>query len=397
MERAQPMFVRRRIDPARDPDALGQLAADLALDPRVLADAGAVLFESGGRRRGVDLLDLADFGKDALDTGAITRFKAEEAFARALAELAAPGRTLACATSGHGEMSLEPAPGDERPHWGAVAERLRRSGIAVEDIGDVAGGVPERCSVLVVAGPEVPLGPNAALAVDRYLDGGGRALVAAADAVIAGKLPATGLELVLGERGVALPQAIVLDADSDLDYLYAWGTTTGYGEHPITAAFRGRRVTVWHHPRAVARAASGRGSFTPLVHAGPTGWAETDIAAVFAGDDVAAGPSDGIGLTDVAVAVEDGQSRLVVIGSASSPSSTFAGRGIGAADALVASAIAWLAGRTVALEIAARTPEHVRLIMSARDRGAVFAVCVVILPLLVAGLGALLWWRRRRG
>jgi hypothetical protein len=147
----------------------------------------------------------------------------------------------------------------------------------------------------------------------------------------------------------------------------------------------------------VARASGGRGTFTPLVHAGPTGWAETDIAAVFAGADVAAGPGDGIGLTDVAAAVEDGPSRLVVIGSASSPSSLLAGRGIGAADALVASAIAWLAGRTVALEIAARTPEHVRLIMSARDRGAVFAVCVVILPLLAAGLGGLVWWRRRRG
>src|SRR6185503_179297 len=242
-----------------------------------------------------------------------------------------------------------------------------------------------------------PLGPDAALAIDRYLDGGGRVLVAAGDTLVASRLPATGLELVLGERGVALPQAIVLDADSDLDYLYAWGTTTGYGEHPITAAFRGRRLTVWQHPRAVARAAGGRGIFTPLVHAGPTGWAETDIAAVFAGEDVAAGAKDGIGLTDVAAAVEDGKSRLVVIGSASSPSSLLAGRGIGAADALVASAVAWLAGRTVALEIAARTPEHVRLIMTARDRAAVFAVCVVILPLLMAGLGALLWWRRRRG
>ncbi len=396
MERAQPLLERQRIDPARDPDALGQLAAELALAPRVLADAGAVVFEMGGRRRGVDLLDLADFGKDALAAGAITRFTAEQAFARALAELAAPERTLACATSGHGEMPLDGADAD-RPHWGAVAERLRRSGIAVEDVGDVAGGVPERCSVLVVAGPEVPLGPDAALAVDRFLDGGGRALVAAADAPAGSALPATGLELVLGERGVALPQAIVVDPASDLELPLAWATSTGYGEHPITAAFRGRRLTVWQHPRAVARAASGNGRFTALVHAGTAAWAETDLAALFAGEDVAAGPGDGIGVTDVAVAVEDGKSRLVVIGSASSPSSQLAGRGIGAADALVASAVAWLAGRTAALDIAARTPEHVRLIMTPGERNAVFAVCVLILPLLAAALGALLWWRRRRG
>ena len=397
MEEVQPLLERRRIDPARDPEALGALAAELALAPRVLADAGAVLFDLGGRRRGVDLLDLAEFGKDALAQGRVTRFSAEEAFARALAELASPERSVACATSGHGEMSLVPDPEGGRPDWAAVADRLRRSGIAVEDVGDVAGGVPARCTVLVVAGPEVPLGPEAALAVDRFLDGGGRALVAAADTPVGGGLPATGLELVLAERGVALPAAVVVDPSSELELPLAWATVTGYARHPITAAFLGRRLTVWQHPRAVAQASSPGAAFTPLVRAGPAAWAESDLDALFAGRDVAAGAGDGIGLADVAAVAESGRSRLVVLGSATSPSSLLAGRGIGAADALVASAVAWLAGRQSALHIAARTPEHVRLIMTARERGAVFAVCVVILPLLAAGLGALLWWRRRRG
>jgi ABC-2 type transport system permease protein len=398
MERVQPLLQRRQVDPVRDEEALGALAADLALAPRVLADAGAVIFEMDGRRRGVDLLDLAQFGKDALKQGRITRFSAEEAFARALAELAAPERSLACATSGHGEMSLEPAPEADRPHWGAVAERLRRSGIAVEEVGDVAGGVPARCTALVVAGPEVPLGPDAALAIDSYLQKRGRLLVAAADVPVGGTLPATGLELVLAERGVSLPQAVVVDPSSELELPLAWATTTGYDQfHPVTAAFRGRRLTVWQHPRAVARAPSDQWIYTPLVSAGPAAWAESDLAALFAGRDVAAGPGDGIGLTDVVAASSGAGSRIVVVGSATSPSSQLAGRGIGAADALVASAVAWLVSRPNAVYVAARAPEHVRLIMTPRERGAVFAVCVVLLPLLAAGLGALLWWRRRRG
>ena len=193
-------------------------------------------------------------------------------------------------------------------------------------------------------------------------------------------------------------ESVVVDPSSELELPLAWGTTTGYDQfHPATAAFRGRRLTVWQHPRAVARAPSDKWIYTPLVSAGPAAWAESDLAALFAGRDVAAGPGDGIGLNDVVAASSGKSGRIVVVGSATSPSSQLAGRGIGAADALVASAVAWLVRRPNAVYVAARAPEHVRLIMTPREKGAVFAVCVVLLPLLAAGLGALLWWRRRRG
>jgi hypothetical protein len=406
MVRAQPLLSRRDLDPTREPDEVATLAGELALSPRDLADGGAVLFAGNGRRRGVDLLELAELGRDVHQVGAMTGFRAEEAFARALVELTAADRPLVCATSGHGEMPL--AAEEARAHWGQVGQRLQRDGFAVEDAGDVRDGVPERCRVLIVAGPQVPLSPDSALAVARYLESGGRLLVAAADAAASGQggaatLGATGLELVLAGYGVALPPAVVVDPQGALDVPLAWATATGYGAHPITAAFQGRRLTVWQHPRVIlysdpASGAAGRRG-TMLVRGSPVAWGESDLAALFGGRDVEAGPDDLVGAAAVAVAVEADRrgARLVVLGSATSPSSELVGRGLGSADALVASAVSWLAGRTVSLDIGAKTPEYVRLVMSQAARRGVFVLCVVLLPLVAAGLGALLWWRRRRG
>ncbi|HWM85216.1 MAG TPA: Gldg family protein [Kofleriaceae bacterium] len=403
MERAQPLLSRRDLDPTREPDEVSGLAGALALSPRDLADGGAVLFAMGARRRGVDLLDLAELGRDVHQVGAMTGFRAEEVFARALVELTAADRPVVCATSGHGEMALEVEEG--RANWGQVGERLERDGFAIEDAGDLRGGVPERCRVLVIAGPEAPLSPDSAMAVARFLEAGGRLLLAAPDRPREGGqvLGATGLELLLAAHGVALPAAVVVDPQGAIDVPLAWATATGYGAHPITAAFQGRRLTVWQHPRAVlySEPAAGEAARTGamLVRGSPVAWGETDLAALFGGRDVEAGGDDLIGAAAVAVAVEvrERGARLVVLGSATSPSSELVGRGLGAADALVASSIAWLAGRSVSLEIGDKTPEYVRLVMSHAAGRGVFALCVVVLPLVAAGLGGLLWWRRRRG
>jgi ABC-type uncharacterized transport system involved in gliding motility auxiliary subunit len=312
-------------------------------------------------------------------------------------------------TAGHGELPLEPRP-DGRDAADLVA-RLRRDGAAVEPTAALDGGVPARCRVLAVLGPARSLSAAEALAVDGFLARGGRLLLALEAAVDpdAGGDPAAprallahGLEPVLARLGLRTPAAIAVDPARDVGIAHAWATYDGYGAHPITVAFPDRRLTVWQTPRVVELlpdAAERPVRATALVSSTATGWGETDVAALLGRGEVSAGDDDLAGPVAVAAAVEEPAStaRVVVLGSARSLASELAARGVGANGALAAEAVAWLAGRTRALELDAKTPERVRLVMTEAQLRRVFALCVIGLPALAALLAAALWRWRRRG
>lgn len=390
--RRQPLVRVRQLDPASVSQRVGTLAREFAVPPEQLQQGGAVIFQSAGRRRLLDILALADFDADALGAGGLSQLRAESAFARALAEVSDQRRVLACAAAGDGELPLEEAP--DEVDWSPVAGALEDDGIELRQIGGAE--IPKDCDVVIVAGPRVPLAASTAAAIDKFLSRGGSLLFAPRTQPPAGAARPpleTGLELVLGERGVVIGPEIVVDPKAEVGLPYVWLTYDGYGEHPISTPFQRRRATVWPAPRRV----SARGG-TVLVRGSMASWGESDRDAIFTGDAVEA--SEGEPMSNVAVAVAkkiDGGGRIVVLGSAETASRQLVSRGLGAGHILVARAVGWLAGRDVDIPLVAKTPEHLRLVMTPAARHWVFGVCVVGLPLLWALGGALLWWRRRRG
>ncbi len=65
-------------------------------------------------------------------------------------------------------------------------------------------------------------------------------------------------------------------------------------------------------------------------------------------------------------------------------------------DALAASAIGWLTGRRFLVGTPPKTPEQVRVVLTAEQLGRLFWVCVLGIPGLVAlAVGSVVWWRRR--
>jgi len=392
MATAQSLLRVAPLDPVREPDRVARLATEAGVPAEVLRGVGAVVFVGGdGRTRVVELLDMAEIGRDELDVGAVLRLRAEAAFTSALLELTRLERPRLCATSGHGELPLTAQRGGVDAN--RLARRLQRAGLRVGDVGSVTGGVPASCRALLVLGPQRALSADDALAVDAYLRSGGRVLLAVDARAQRGRLAAHGLELVIGERGIRTPDAVVVDPSARVGIDYAWGALSSYAAHPVTAGFPHRRLTVWTLPRLVL--AEGDDAVA-LVSSSTTGWAETDIDGLLGDAQVAPDGDDLVGGAPVAAAWQSGGGRLVVLGAAQPLSSAFDERGVGANVELAVAAVNWLVERATRIELGDKTPERVRLLLSASGHRGVFLLCVVLLPLLWAGLGGVLWWWRRR-
>ena len=123
-----------------------------------------------------------------------------------------------------------------------------------------AGTVESRgfdgCDAVLLIGPNRPPNGDVAAMVKAATDRGAGLLVALRSQTGS---PLGGVELILADAGISIRAAIALDPTANVGVPLLWATTTGYGEHPVTAPFarRGAR-TVW--PAPAGALAHGRAS-----------------------------------------------------------------------------------------------------------------------------------------
>lgn len=391
---ASPRIAIATLDPALDPGRVAALAADYALTPDEVAGGGAVVFRAGGRRRVVALLDMAEFAPGEVG-GKLTAFRGEDAFAAAILEVTDPVAPELCFTTAHGELPLEREPA------GADVSRLvatlAADGMRVRPLGTL-GAVPSSCAAVVLFGPRRPIAAAEAAVLEEWLGRGGRLLVALDGDRAAGAFVPTGLEELLERVGLRLGPGIVVDPSAEIGAPLTWATLNGYSTHPITAAWRGRRLSIWREPRWIEPLARVGSVTTPLVSSSPSGWAETELLGLVRAPS-APDARDAPGPVAVAAVAErvDSGARVVLLGSARSFASSVVESDGGANDALVASAVAWMTGRTKLVGIGAKSPEQLRVVLDASQEARLFVLCVLGLPGFAALLGLAAAWRRRRG
>lgn len=387
----------RYVDPQRD-----RLEAERLIQQYQISGYGVVV-ASGKDKRVIPSNDLAELDFSGMEMGqapTLSGFKGEQLFTGAILQLGEGRKPKLVFTTGHGERSLD----DQGPEGLAgIQQLLGQDNFDVEEwsaLGKTA--VPPGTDLVVVAGPRSPFLQPELSALAAYLNGGGRVL-ALVEPTLGQKegtgLTPTGFESWLGQFGVKLGNDIVIDPPNTIPgFTAATLFANEYGDHPVTNALSQSKLPVlFSVARSVGRNETAGFTITELARTSGEGWGETDLSAL---SEVERGDADVAGPVPMGVAVEaeKGQGRkmrLVVFGD-----SDFATNQLIQANSpnqiLLSNALNWLVAREALLAIPPRKTEQVRLNLTSEQDWTVRAITFLLLPVLAALAGIVVWSRRRR-
>ncbi len=261
--------------------------------------------------------------------------------------------------------------------------------------------VPSACTVLVVAGPTHDYDQPEVAAIQKYVESGGRAMFLL-DPPLQGRSSAIaandGLDAVLTAWGVTPDKDLVLD-QSPIGQLIGVGpevaVVTHYESQPIVSDLKGT-ATGFPIVQSLAIQSTGKASVDKLFTSSASSEAATNLGG---GELRVDDPKNKKGPLTLAAAGTFGlgnsgaPGRFVVVGGATWITNSFLSFNGNSDFAL--NAINWLASDEDLISIHPKTPEDQHMTMTGAQMAVVRIVSVFGLPLLMMGLGTLVWWRRR--
>jgi hypothetical protein len=303
---------------------------------------------------------------------------------------------------GHGERKLDGVANDDLGDFG---KKLAQNGFQISSLSlALAQEVPANGSVLVITQPQINLLPGEVDKILRYVDAGGN-LLWLLDAE-----PLHGLERLAAKLGILLTPGTITDPDAQkMNAPNNWTLGASYPPHPITQNFN--LITVFPFARSIGREDSGQGDlniekdteghnkhiawkFSTLIEAASNGWvSHTTIPQKPHFDK----NRDIHGPFSLAVALQrtlnEHEQRIVIVGSGAFLSNTYSGNG-GNID-LGVNMMNWLAREEHLITTQPRATLDSTIVLSKNQLNVVSIGFVAILPLLLIGIGGVLWWRRR--
>lgn len=316
----------------------------------------------------------------------------EQALATALLQVTSAEERTICFVTGHGEHGLadQSAKGLSR-----LVAALEASNFKVERVSLLESDVPASCAALVLAGPQQELETTELGRLTSFANRGGR-LAILVD-------PGAGAALAewLRPRGIALGDGVIVDT-SGAGQTVGGGPQTplalAYGDHPITRGFEVATLYDLARPLETLSTPEYGGRPVAVAQTGARSYAETEPSVQPVRFDEGRdrpGPLTLAAATTVKTGRGAGdEMRLVVVGDSDFISNALVHRQ-GNRDFFLRT-ISWLVGEAEATIVSVQQRENRRIDMTERQRVWLYAVNVLLLPLipLVAGVVVLIRSRR---
>lgn len=329
----------------------------------------------------------------------------EHGITNALQRLARSDERYLVFLQGHGERDPFGEANFGLQHWG---EKLTAKGFKLQPLNlAINNTIPDNTAVLVIASPQVELLPGEAATVLKYIKEGGNLLWLTEPG------GPQGLQAVADFLGIHFLDGTVVDLSAaDMlgpdAALYALGAD--YGLHPISQNMQ--LITLYPEAAAMQLDTPQGWQSVELLRSAEDSWVESgklDGELAFDKDHEQHGPLTlGTAIwreVDLNAANDDKDSgkdspevlrsqRIVVMGDGDFLSNSYVGNG-GNLE-MGNNIINWLSHDDRLIDIPVRLASDVRLQLSERGIAIIGLSFIAVLPLLLLGIGLLVWWRRRR-
>jgi ABC-type uncharacterized transport system involved in gliding motility auxiliary subunit len=333
----------------------------------------------------------------------------ETAITNALQRLAHAGERHVVFLEGHGERSPK---GQANHDLGQFGDELTRKGINISMVNlAVTPSIPDNTDVLVLAGPHVNLLPGEIDLVREFVNKGGNLLWLADPGDLHGLAP------LLQQLGLKFLPGVVVDASTRLfgidDPTFA--LVAEYPPHAITMGFQSMTL----FPVSAALEKEGESAFerTPVLRTLARSWTETGAIEGKIQFDADKGEHEGPLTIGFALTRErkfapenkpeakvegdkkteeakPAEQRMIVIGDGDFLSNAYLGNGGNLNLGL--NIIHWLSQNEQFINVPAKTARDRALNLSPTASGAIALGFLFLLPIVLIGAGALIWFKRRR-
>lgn len=325
----------------------------------------------------------------------------EEKLTNALIKLLKDKNPTLCAITGHGEKSFT---SKDAEGYDGVKEALAAQSYDVKEVNLLQETkIPENCDAIALIGPTKSFFEPEVKLIKSYLDNGGRAIVAI-DVNFKGPEFAPELIPVLADWHIKPENAMVIDplsrmlgVDSSVAILATFSK-----DSPITRDFQGSCAFPFTRPLDIVPGAPAGMNVQWLAETTAKSWVITDLKQIASGEVKIDQTKNKPGPAKAAIAVEGKQkdskaprnTRLVVFGSSFFADNNFS-RYANNLDFFLNS-VSWTMEDESLISIRAKEEGPGKVELSQKAGTFIFLLTVLVIPLVIAVTGIVVWTYRRK-